>query len=627
MTFYEAAVQILLRTGHPLHAREIAEIAIKENLLSHVGKEPEVTMASRLAAMARRSHDKRLVAVEPDTFALTDWSVPAAADALELSGLPEVHDETEPALRSRERHPRVDKENVRIAGRGDRRRKHEEVERKRKKKRSPVADLVLDLLGRVGEPLPLFDLAAAAREKELVADDLGREGLASLLTAENENREEMGRKPLFAFHDEGFVGLHAGPAPSGEARDFPALVAKALASIEERKAVPAPAAVPAGALEQAAEEQRLRATKQLRKRLAELDAAGLEAVASAMFDSMGYVEVRVAKRHKEGALFLMRRRMGLTEVRFAIRVIKGGREVRREEVVELRKDMASHGAQMGVIVSPSDPTREARNEAASANASLVTLLCADALADQLAVAGLGVRKRVIETVDFDESGLRALVRRAPAAPRAEAAGEAAKPSATAEERRERRERERQEWRDRREKAREDRRRARAEADAKAKEAAAAQAEGAPEAKAAAEPVAEREAEAAAAEPVKKGEEAGAAAEGVSEAKAEAEETEAAVEPAAETEAAREAEKAVTSAAEPEGASEPHGEEVSTSIAEPEPAPEAKADEARSSESSAASDEPSAATDEPAPHLESPRADDTVHDSELGTEGRRSSGDA
>src|SRR5215831_9492136 len=121
MTFYEAAVQILLREGRPLHAREITDIALKESLLSHVGKTPEETMASRLAAMAKKSHDRRLVAVDVDTFGLSEWAVEPVPGAAEQSGQPPAHDEAEPLLRSRERHPRIAKENVRESGRGDRR--------------------------------------------------------------------------------------------------------------------------------------------------------------------------------------------------------------------------------------------------------------------------------------------------------------------------------------------------------------------------------------------------------------------------------------------------------------------------------------------------------------------------
>src|SRR3979411_2042376 len=78
MTFTEAAVEVLRRAGKPLHYSEIADAAVRDNLLSHVGQDPEVTMGQRLAALAKREAERRVVAVTPDgTFALLEWSVPA----------------------------------------------------------------------------------------------------------------------------------------------------------------------------------------------------------------------------------------------------------------------------------------------------------------------------------------------------------------------------------------------------------------------------------------------------------------------------------------------------------------------------------------------------------------------
>src|SRR5438270_7266046 len=80
MTFTEAAVEVLRRAGKPLHYSEIATVALRDNLLSHVGQDPEVTMGQRLAAMAKREEDRKVVAVAPEgTFALLEWGVPAEA--------------------------------------------------------------------------------------------------------------------------------------------------------------------------------------------------------------------------------------------------------------------------------------------------------------------------------------------------------------------------------------------------------------------------------------------------------------------------------------------------------------------------------------------------------------------
>ena len=48
MTFLEAAIAILKREGRPLHFKQLTEIALKENLLTVVGRTPEATMQQRL---------------------------------------------------------------------------------------------------------------------------------------------------------------------------------------------------------------------------------------------------------------------------------------------------------------------------------------------------------------------------------------------------------------------------------------------------------------------------------------------------------------------------------------------------------------------------------------------------
>src|SRR5271156_5766460 len=54
MTFIEAAAEVLRQAGKPMHYKEITEAAIAKNLLSHVGKTPEVTMSHRLTAAIKK---------------------------------------------------------------------------------------------------------------------------------------------------------------------------------------------------------------------------------------------------------------------------------------------------------------------------------------------------------------------------------------------------------------------------------------------------------------------------------------------------------------------------------------------------------------------------------------------
>jgi restriction endonuclease Mrr len=76
MTFTEAAAEVLRVVGRPLHYKEITAIAIEKSLLSHVGKSPEVTMGSRLAALFKKQGDENpLVRIRPGVFALKEWEV------------------------------------------------------------------------------------------------------------------------------------------------------------------------------------------------------------------------------------------------------------------------------------------------------------------------------------------------------------------------------------------------------------------------------------------------------------------------------------------------------------------------------------------------------------------------
>jgi hypothetical protein len=80
MTFYEAAIEVLREAGRPLHHKKIAEIAVKRNLLSHVGKAPEETMLARLAQEVRKGPGETLVEqTRPGIFALKQGVDPTDA--------------------------------------------------------------------------------------------------------------------------------------------------------------------------------------------------------------------------------------------------------------------------------------------------------------------------------------------------------------------------------------------------------------------------------------------------------------------------------------------------------------------------------------------------------------------
>src|SRR5437899_11280327 len=83
MTFTDAAAEVLRLVGKPLHYKEITELAIEKNLLSHVGKSPEVTMGARLAALLKKEDKTNpIVRVKPGVFALREWGKKGGAAAV-----------------------------------------------------------------------------------------------------------------------------------------------------------------------------------------------------------------------------------------------------------------------------------------------------------------------------------------------------------------------------------------------------------------------------------------------------------------------------------------------------------------------------------------------------------------
>ncbi len=116
MTFTEAAAEVLRLVGKPLHYKDITDIAIERNLLSHVGKSPEVTMGARLAALLKKSpKENPLVRTKPGVFALRAWeesgppgpapdadpnvqAVAATAESRAADGGPEPDPDDEPLV-------------------------------------------------------------------------------------------------------------------------------------------------------------------------------------------------------------------------------------------------------------------------------------------------------------------------------------------------------------------------------------------------------------------------------------------------------------------------------------------------------------------------------------------------
>jgi hypothetical protein len=377
MTFTEAAIEVLRREGKPLHFKKIAEIAVRESLLDHVGKIPEETMAGQLAAHCRLPHpDRRVLPVQSGTFALVEWGIDE--DPAGLENLVEPPPEGELPYRGRERHPIPSRELARSTGReAGRGRRREEAEERRAKRYPPPAEVAYEILAGAGRPLTVTEIAAEGAERLLMPDAFVRDAgsLAAALREDNRRREGAGRTALFAL-DGDSVTLAAQPEPG------------------ERPSV-AMAARPAAS----AADLRRSGLAALRRRLRGCDGPTVEHVVGRLLDKLGYRDVKAAKRGREHVIYTARRRMGVADVRHGIRILRTGADAGRRDVVDLRRDLGHYGAQIGVLFTAGEAGREARGEAAAAGQLPILLVCGEAFAEALADAAVGATTVAVPEVD------------------------------------------------------------------------------------------------------------------------------------------------------------------------------------------------------------------------------------
>ncbi|MBX7100946.1 MAG: restriction endonuclease, partial [Myxococcaceae bacterium] len=420
MTFYEAALRVLEQSGKPLSHIEITTKSIEGGLLSHVGKLPEQVMLARLAAMAKRPRDRKVMVTAKDTFALTDWMLEEDAAALAATGIREPNPEEDlPPLRPIERHPEPRTENARGVGRQSDRRSRRDEERERRRKYPPIAEVVFELLSE-SSPLTGAELLERARAKEQASNELQLSQVLWALVEDNQRRIDSGRRPQFHYtkpaEGEPVLGLDAGSElPPAEVQQNFCTVAQI--PFENGRAVlrqrpshdGAAAATPLSAedlqlvtqAKTSVKDARRVLARAFRKKLLELELGVLEKAVVRLLHALRFREVKVAKRSRDGLLMMARRREGSLELRYALRLLRGAQSVERRHVQELKRDASHHGANLGIVVAPGDVRGDAKSEALSG--ALTFLWCGEGLADQFFDAEVGVIAQKLTLCEVDEA--------------------------------------------------------------------------------------------------------------------------------------------------------------------------------------------------------------------------------
>lgn len=445
MTFLEAAIEVLRREGRPLHYDRITELAIKLKLLSHVGKDPETTMAARLASQVKLARpDSPLVRIKPGVFALSEWKgsppgprrpapspkepqppreelalVEEAGGAAPAEKAPRGA-EAEAAVAPREageagsrrsrnareadtrskRVSRVRAERATAArtARSTAEEKRTEVRRSERSRRedrsrspeatkaSPEAPRSLPML--LEEALRASPGARTAPELAQALSARGvpssPDALVAALAVDNVRRRSLGFSPLFSQNAQGAYALAEKEGPSR------------LRALEAD-------------LYRVAREHLDEIVREVGSSLASLGEGALLQLATLALEQAGWGEVYLLKRSSEGNFILLAESTrSLARQKSLVFIRRAGPAVSGKEVAQLRENFSQYDAQSGIIFALTGLSDAARVEAEQKAALPVFLFDERVFAKLLVEAGVGVSISSLPVYQLDRAFFAAL---------------------------------------------------------------------------------------------------------------------------------------------------------------------------------------------------------------------------
>jgi hypothetical protein len=498
MTFTEAALEVLRSAGEPLHYKKITELAIAGNLLSHVGKTPEVTMSSRLATLVKKDRGQSpIIKVRPGVFALREATMQSDKDstnqitASEQPGTTETVVKTESAPAERPPLPganvfpeEADDDFPILAGLGEEEggTAEERGRRRRRRRRrggkgggeplAPEQGLAPERRNGNGnaprpaerEPMrepPRHDREPMRHEpqrhdRDAMRRDGGRREREPRPREEQQPELDFNRQPAEGdllgkdLADAAYHVLSRGDrAPASFSRVADMLVRRGRLSGSPDALAPTVAAAlradaaraerahgrprfriaaqrvsltewllpkdavrSAEAVEHSAEAQRDQVRRAFILRLNELPAAGFAELVATWLNTEGVTTLRAVRRpgssgrefHFAGTL-----RRGAEENRLAFVVLRAGRDLDREAVVEARGSLHHYGAASGAwLVTTGRVNATAREEASAEGAAPCALFGGMDLARAMERLGIGLREHYVPLCDIDFDLLESL---------------------------------------------------------------------------------------------------------------------------------------------------------------------------------------------------------------------------
>jgi len=338
MNVRDAVILVLQEAGEPLHTKEITKRILAKNLWKPGGKTPAATVSARLYSDIKKNG-------EASPFILHAPQTFSLRDTKPITDPTEVtQPKTAPAQFN-----------------------------KAKGKTYSFTDSAEKVLDKFGNKRPMH--YRAITDKALEMGWLLTEGktpeasmYAQILT-EIKRYNRRGEQPRFVQHGKGFVGLSKW---MGRGLAF---------EIEQHN-------------------RKIR--QALHKRLLEMEWDLFEELIARLLAEMGFEEIEVTSRSKDGGIDVRGTLVvgDVIRTRMAIQVKKWKRNVQAPVVQQVRGSLGTH--EQGLIITTSDFSKGAREEAMRPNAVPVALMSGEQLVLLLIENGIGVSRRSHELFELEE---------------------------------------------------------------------------------------------------------------------------------------------------------------------------------------------------------------------------------
>ena len=408
MTFYQAAIEVLTKTGRSLHYKKITETAIKNSLLTHIGKTPEITMGARLRQEAKKK-DSQLVQVRPGVFALASWKPAVEAEppalppktpkarqtaAPQPKPVPEKPAQQRPQ-KSQPQRPQKPKVEPRASF-------NQQEKEKPQPKKSPQVPQRKQAEPKQTRPVPAaninnrllpfnfesplaeyiyYFLAEKRNQKEISLAELvnyvfpknnpdrpesPEEAIRFALISEDQHRTQRGEIPIFIYQPNDIIGLHEW--------NYPDELFKAIQDLLK-----------------ATTHLNTICEQTLKTSVETLSRTDREHLIYRLLLAQGYHDVQVSKRLEDATVLVAKERRFSCQGRIAFLLKHGDNPIDIHDIVKLRGSLHHYSAVSATVLTFKGATKEAIAEAEVENLPPVRLVVERELIGYLRQNRVGVK--------------------------------------------------------------------------------------------------------------------------------------------------------------------------------------------------------------------------------------------